>query len=86
MAIYRLNILHHGKRLGHFESDTPHSAQAVQTLLALLQAQDGAESGFEFSLQVAYAERRVLETDPQGMRVLAREPLFQSCALEKLGV
>ena len=80
MAIYRLTIFHQQKQLGHFESDTPHSQQAVRDMLQRLPASEG----FSFELQVAHSERRIIEADAQGMRILAREAQFQPIELAKL--
>ena len=80
MAIYRLTIYHQQKQLGHFESDTPHSRQAVRDILQRLPANEG----FTFELQVAHSERRIIEADTQGIRILAREAQFKSIELAAL--
>lgn len=80
MAIYRLTVYHQKKRLGHFESDTPHSQQAVQALTRHL----STDPDFSFELHVAHSERRIIEADSQGMRILAREPQFRGVELTVL--
>lgn len=79
MQTYRLIIQRHGQLLGHFESAVPWAREAVQSIAGCL-----GELGYSLELQVADGERRLLESTPQGIRLLSGEPLFRRAALEDL--
>ena len=78
MKTCRLIIHRHDRLLGYFESDTPQSLDAVRDVAARLNASDG----YRLELLVADGERRLLESTPQGLRVLSREPLFKPAPLD----
>jgi len=75
---YRLVIYRHDRLLGHFESDTPWSREAARDIAARLSADDG----YRLELLVADGERRLLESTPQGLRVLSREPEFKPASFD----
>ncbi|MDD3652388.1 cytoplasmic protein [Immundisolibacter sp.] len=77
MKIYRLVIYRHDRLLGHFDSEMPWAETAVGDLLRLLPAQQG----YRAELFVARSERRLLESGPQGLRLLSREPAFEPLAV-----
>ncbi|MDU4253161.1 cytoplasmic protein [Pseudomonas sp.] len=79
MHKYRLTIQRHGQLLGHFDSDLPWARDAVRAIAEGLGGQD-----FDLELQVADSERRLLESSPAGIRVLASEPLYRPLALGEL--
>ncbi|MFS2122719.1 cytoplasmic protein [Pseudomonas sp. Pseusp97] len=79
MHKYRLIIHRHGQLLGHFDSDLPWARDAVR---AIAQSLDGQH--FDLELQVADSERRLLESSPAGLKVLASEPLFRPVPLDAL--
>ncbi|MFV3307857.1 cytoplasmic protein [Pseudomonas sp. NY15181] len=79
MQKYRLSIQRHGQLLGHFESDVPWAREAVRSIAGCL-----GEQGFSLELQVAEGERRLLESTPEGVRLLGSEPLFRRMALDDL--
>ncbi|MCP1624994.1 cytoplasmic protein [Pseudomonas nitroreducens] len=79
MHKYRLIIQRHGQLLGHFDSDLPWARDAVRAIAESLGGQ-----GFDLELQVADSERRLLESSPEGIRVLASEPLYRPMPLESL--
>lgn len=79
MQKYRLTIQHHGRLLGHFESDVPWAREAVRAIAGCL-----GELGYDLELQVAEGERRLLESSPAGIKLLASEPLFRPVALDAL--
>ncbi|MDF3867823.1 cytoplasmic protein [Pseudomonas denitrificans (nom. rej.)] len=79
MQKYRLIIQRHGQLLGHFDSDLPWARDAARAIAVSLGGQ-----GFELELQVADGERRLLESSPAGIKVLASEPLFRSMPLDTL--
>lgn len=80
MKAYRLVISRHGRLLGQFESETPWADDAIRDLLQRLPARDG----YRTELFVAHEERRLLESGPHGLKVLCREPLFQSLPITAL--
>lgn len=77
MRTYRLIIRRHDRLLGHFESSTPWSLEAVEDIAARL----GADDGYKLELLIADGERRLLESSPDGMRVLGIEYQFKTVAL-----
>ncbi|MBD9629293.1 cytoplasmic protein [Pseudomonas sp. T] len=79
MQKYRLTIQRHGQLLGHFDSDLPWARDAVRAIAESLGGQD-----FDLELQVADSERRLLESSPAGIKVLASEPLFRPVPLHTL--
>lgn len=79
MQKYRLTLQRHGQLLGHFESDVPWAREAVRGLVASL-----GELGYDLELQVADGERRLLESTPQGIRLVSSEPLFRRAELGDL--
>lgn len=79
MHKYRLTIQRHGQLLGHFDADLPWARDAVRAIAESLGGQD-----FDLELQVADSERRLLESSPAGIKVLASEPLFRPVPLHTL--
>ena len=77
MHIYRLIIRRHDRLLGYFESSTPWSREAVEDIAARL----GSDDGYHLELLIADGERRLLESSPDGIRVLSIEYRFKSVAL-----
>lgn len=73
MKTYRLVIRNRERLLGHFESSTPWSEESVKEIASRLTEQDG----YRLELLIAYDERRLVESTPQGVRVLSSEPLFK---------
>jgi len=74
MSTHRLVIHRHGKLMGYFESATPDAEQAVREVASALSMSEG----FSMDMQVATGERRLLESTPDGIRLLSRQPIFQS--------
>lgn len=77
MRTYRLIIRRHDRLLGHFESSSPWSREAVEDISARL----GTDDGYQLELLIADGERRLLESSPEGIRVLSIEYLFKTVAL-----
>ena len=77
MQIHRLIIHRNERLLGHFDSDVPWSLEAVQDIAARLPEADG----YRLELLVASGERRILESSPSGVRVLASDPLLTPATL-----
>ncbi|MBG6290150.1 cytoplasmic protein [Pseudomonas nitroreducens] len=79
MQKYRLIIQRHGRLLGHFDSDLPWANEAVSSIACCL-----GELGYGLELLVADSERRLLESSPEGIKVLSSVPLYRPLALDKL--
>lgn len=79
MQTHRLIIHHHDRLWGHFDSSVPWSLQAVQDLAARLPEADG----YRLELLVSRGEQRLLESSPDGVRVLYSNPLFIPVTLSK---
>ena len=77
MATHRLVIWRHERLLGHFDSTTPWSEEAVKDIAGHLHASDG----YRVQCLVAHSERRLVESGPAGIRVLGIEPDFQPTTL-----
>ncbi|KAF0814873.1 hypothetical protein IGB42_00929 [Andreprevotia sp. IGB-42] len=77
MQKYRLIIWRHDEMLGFFETETPRAREAVDQILQHLPSREG----FRVEVQTAQGERRILESGPDGLRVLGTETLFKSAAL-----
>jgi len=78
LPIFRLTISHDDQLLGHFESDLPSALQAIRKISASL-----SDSRYSLDLLVAHSERRLLESGPDGVRTISREPLFTPAPLEQ---
>ncbi|GHD66052.1 cytoplasmic protein [Jeongeupia chitinilytica] len=74
---YRLTIWQYGELLGFFETEAPRALDALATIIAHLPA----EQGFRTQRLVAFGERRILESGPDGLRLLGVEALFQAAPL-----
>jgi hypothetical protein len=70
---YRIDIAREGRLWGQLHIDHPWGDEALRDLLNTLKA----HGGYELSVHVAKAERRIIESSPAGVRVLGREPLFE---------
>ncbi|WP_460126078.1 cytoplasmic protein [Pseudomonas sp. S2_C03] len=78
MHTHRLIIRQHDKLLGHFDSSTPDARDAIREIASRFPESEG----FEVQLFVAQQERRLLESGPEGIRLISIEPVFTSAALE----
>lgn len=76
MNRYRLMVSRNNRLAGHFESATPWALEAVQDIARCL-----ADAGYAIQFQVADGERRLLESGPEGVRVLHSEPIFNDAVL-----
>ncbi|KKO73155.1 hypothetical protein [Kerstersia gyiorum] len=79
MPTYRLIIQQHGKLLGHFESSTSWSRAAIEEIASRLPA----TAGYQLELLAEDGERRLLESTPEGVRLLAREPIFKPASWQQ---
>ena len=78
MQTHRLIIRQYGKLLGHFDSNTANASSAAREVASRFPAAEG----FELELLVAEHERRLLESGPEGIRLVSSEPVFVRVALE----
>ena len=73
MKSYRLVVRHNGRLVGHFDT----SGQDALEVACVARAIFGVTGGYQCELQVSDSERRMLESGPDGMKVLMREPYFR---------
>lgn len=73
MDKYRLVIWQHEVLLGFFETEARDAQAAVDAITRQLPA----TAGFRCQLQVASGERRILESGPDGLRLLGITTEFQ---------
>lgn len=73
MKSYRLVVRHNGRLVGHFDT----SGQDALEDACVARAIFGVTGGYQCELQVSDRERRMLESGPDGMKVLMREPYFR---------
>lgn len=73
MQTYRLVIHRHGKLLGHFECSAAGSRDAIEDIARHFPS----AAGYGLELLEAVGERRLLESDPSGVRLLCSEALFK---------
>lgn len=77
MKSFRLTVSKSNRLLGHFESNTPWAEESIREIARCL-----TDAGYVMDLLVADDERRLLESGPDGIRVLHREPIFKSTTLK----
>lgn len=73
MKSYRLVVRHNGRLVGHFDT----SGQDALEDACVARAIFGVTGGYQCELKVSDSERRMLESGPDGMKVLMREPYFR---------
>ena len=73
MKSYRLGGRQNGRMVGHFDTS---GATALEDI-CVARAMFGIAGGYNCELLVADSERRMLESGPEGMKVLMREPCFR---------
>ncbi|HDS1367964.1 TPA: cytoplasmic protein [Stenotrophomonas maltophilia] len=78
MKTYRLIIRNRDRLLGHFESSTPWSLEAIKETASRFPARDG----YRLELLVSHGEKRLIESTPEGIRVLSSELLFEPAPLD----
>lgn len=76
MLKHRIVIHRHGELLGHFDASARMTRQAVTEIQGLFKAADG----FRCELWAEAGERRILESGPDGIRVLGSDTLFTPVA------
>lgn len=73
MNKYRLQIWQNDRLWGRFESEGPQAKLAIQEMCHRLPAGEG----FEYKLFIAHDEKRIIESSPAGIRLLAAEVLYE---------
>lgn len=73
MKSYRLVVRHNGRLVGHFDTRGQDALEDACVARAIF----GVTGGYQCELQVSDSERRMLESGPDGMKVLMREPYFR---------
>lgn len=76
MNRYRLVVRRGTRLLGHFDSAAPWAQDAVQGIARCL-----TDAGYDLELLVADSERRLLDSGPEGIRILSSEPIFKATTL-----
>lgn len=78
LQTYQLLIKKHERLLGHFESSAPWSKEAVEEIASQLRDVEG----YQLEALIAVDERRIVESGPSGIKILAREYIFNPVALD----
>lgn len=78
LQTFQLVVRKDDRLLGHFESSAPWSKEAVQAVASAL----NAAQGFELQFLIATDEKRIVESGPSGIKVLAREYIFKPYEME----
>ncbi|CAH5414630.1 cytoplasmic protein [Klebsiella oxytoca] len=73
MKSYRLVVRQQGRVVGHFETTGSEALEDVCEVGSLL----GAVGGYQCDLQVSDSEKRILESGPEGMKILSREKCYR---------
>lgn len=79
MKSYRLVLRQQGRIVGHFDT----TGEAALKDACVARSLFGLAGGYQCELLVADSERRILESTPEGLRVLSREKCYRSvtCAV-----
>ena len=77
---YRVDIACEGRLWSSMHIEHPWAKEALRDLLGVLRAQ----SRYSLSVHVAHGERRIGDSSPAGVRVIAREPLYEPLSPEQL--
>jgi hypothetical protein len=73
MKSYRLVIEHQGRPVGHFETAGSQALEDVIVARALF----GVTGGYQCELWESDSERRILESGPEGMKVISRDKCYK---------
>lgn len=77
-ARYRIIVWKDLRLWCRIDSHGPFAKEAMKEMLALLSAQDG----YSVEIQISHDDKRILETGPNGIRLLATEPIFNTVELD----
>lgn len=78
MKSYRLVVRHNDRLVGHFDT----SGQDALEDACVARAIFGITGGYQCELQVSDYERRMLESGPEGMKILMSEACFRPVTVE----
>ncbi len=78
MKSYRLVVHQNGRLIGHFETSGRNALEDVCVARAIF----GVTGGYQCELQVSDCERRMLESGPEGMKILMSEKCFRPMTSE----
>ncbi|WP_434639413.1 cytoplasmic protein [Klebsiella sp. I138] len=73
MKSYRLVVRQQGRVVGHFDTTGNEALEDVCVARSLF----GVTGGYQCDLLVSENEQRILESGPEGMKVLSREKCYQ---------
>ncbi|HEB0856362.1 TPA: cytoplasmic protein [Citrobacter freundii] len=73
MKSYRLVVRQHGRMIGHFDTS---GTEALENI-CVARAMFGIAGGYDCELLVSDSERRMLESGPEGMKILMREACYR---------
>lgn len=73
MHSYRLVVRREGRTVGHFETTGMNALEDACRARTMFEN----DSGCQCELWVADSERRILESSPQGMKILASEKCYR---------
>ncbi|POT59959.1 cytoplasmic protein [Citrobacter amalonaticus] len=73
MKSYRLVVHHNGRLVGHFET----CGQDALEDACVARAMFGITGGYQCELLVSDSEKRMLESGPEGMKILMREKCYR---------
>lgn len=73
MKSYRLVVRQNGRMVGHFDI----SGITALEDICVARAMFGIAGGYDCELLVADSERRMLESGPEGMKILMREAYYR---------
>ena len=73
MKSYRLVVRQHGRLVGHFDTSGTEALEDICVARAMF----GITGGYDCELLVEDSERRMLESGPEGMKILMREACYR---------
>ncbi|EGK5437820.1 cytoplasmic protein [Salmonella enterica] len=73
MKSYRLVVRQQGRMVGHFETSGTEALEDICVARTMF----GIADGYDCELLVADSERRLLESGPEGMKILMREACYR---------
>ena len=77
---YRVNVWKNDRLWCRIDVDSPWAHEVVQDLLSRFPS----KKGYFAELLVATEDRRILESSPDGVRLLACEPIYEPVTLQNM--
>ncbi len=75
---FRIELSFNGRAWSRIDIDVPWATEVLDDI----RARFSAEHGYRMRVFVADAERRIIESGPEGIRLLTRDPLFKPLETE----